>query len=193
MSHPTLTPAPTVSTSWRRTAGRWMVSFLGFPLGGYASFLLVGPVDGLVAALIGGLLTGAVLGAVQVWGFGATRPPALRWVVATALGLMVGLGVGAAAVGFATTLTALVVQGALSGLAVGVAQAVVLASRLGRTALAWPVWLGAVWATGWAVTSAFGIQVDDQFTVFGSSGALVVAALTAVLPVALKRTATSAS
>ena len=31
-----------------------------------------------------------------------------------------------------------------------------------------------------------GVRVSDQFTVFGSSGALVVAALTAVLPLALR-------
>jgi len=193
MSHPTLTGAPTVQRSWVRPAARWMVSFLGFPLGGYASFLLVGPVDGPVAALVGGLLTGAVLGAAQAWGLGAVRPPALRWIAATALGLMVGLGIGATVVGYATTPTALVVQGALSGLAVGVAQALALAPRLGRVALVWPAVLGIAWATGWAVTSAFGVQVADQFTVFGSSGALVVAALTAVLPVALSRTTRSAS
>ena len=43
----------------------------------------------------------------------------------------------------------------------------------------------AIWAVGWAVTYAFGIQVDDQFTIFGSSGALVVTALTAALPLIL--------
>ena len=45
--------------------------------------------------------------------------------------------------------------------------------------------LAAIWAVGWAVTYAFGIQVDQQFTVFGSSGAVVVTALTAVLPLTL--------
>jgi hypothetical protein len=62
---------------------------------------------------------------------------------------------------------------------------VVLAPRLGRAATAWPAALAAIWAVGWAVTYAFGIQVDEQFTVFGASGALVVTALTAVLPLAL--------
>ena len=49
----------------------------------------------------------------------------------------------------------------------------------GRVALA------AIWAAGWAVTTAVGVEVDQQFTVFGSSGALVVTALTAVLPSSL--------
>jgi len=162
-----------------------LVSFLGFPIGGYPSYLLIGPVDSLIPSLLGGLLTGAVLGSLQAWALGRSRPSATRWIIATALGLMVGLGVGAAVVGYQTTLTALIVQGAVTGLGVGAAQAVVLAPLLGRAALAWPAALAAIWAVGWAVTYAFGIQVDQQFTVFGSSGALVVTALTAVLPLTL--------
>ena len=184
-SHSTTTPAPVHTTTWPRIAGRWLVSFLGFPIGGYASYLLIGPVDSLIPSLLGGLLTGAVLGSLQAWALGRSRPSATRWIFATALGLMVGLGVGAAVVGYQTTLTALIVQGAVTGLGVGAAQAVVLAPLLGRAALAWPAALAAIWAVGWAVTYAFGIQVDQQFTVFGSSGAVVVTALTAVLPLTL--------
>ena len=185
-SHSTTTPAPVnTATSRPRLAGRWLVSFLGFPIGGYASYLLIGPVDSLIPSLLGGLLTGAVLGSLQAWALGRSRPSATRLIIATALGLMVGLGVGAAVVGYQTTLTALIVQGAVTGLGVGAAQAVVLAPLLGRAAVAWPAALAAIWAVGWAVTYAFGIQVDQQFTVFGSSGAVVVTALTAVLPLTL--------
>ena len=178
-------PAPTNARTWPRVTLRWMVSFLGFPLGGVLAFTLIGPVDSLIPSLLGGLLTGAVLGSLQAWALGRSRPSATRWIIATALGLMVGLGVGAAVVGYQTTLTALIVQGAVTGLGVGAAQAVVLAPLLGRAALAWPAALAAIWAVGWAVTYAFGIQVDQQFTVFGSSGAVVVTALTAVLPLTL--------
>jgi hypothetical protein len=194
MTDPTTTTAPiATTTSWHRTVGRWMVSFLGFPIGGYAAYLLVGPVDSLIPSLVGGLLTGALLGALQAWAFGRARPSTGRWIIATALGLMVGLGVGAAVVGYQTTLSALLLQGAMTGFAVGAAQAMVLAPRLGRAALAWPAALAAIWAVGWAVTYAFGIQVDDQFTVFGSSGALVVTALTAALPLILTTTKVSRS
>ncbi len=172
-----------------RTVAQWMVTFLGFPLGGFAAELLVGPVDGPRAALLGGLLTGAILGAVQVWGLGPARPPVGHWIVATAVGLMVGLGLGAAAVGYDTDLASLVVQGAVGGAAVGAAQAVVLWPRLGRLALAWPFLLAAIWALGWVVTTAIGVQVDERFTVFGSSGAIVVTALTVVLPLVINRTA----
>ena len=38
-------PAPTDVPSPLRTVARWMVTFVGFPLGGFAADLLVGPVD----------------------------------------------------------------------------------------------------------------------------------------------------
>jgi hypothetical protein len=50
---------------------------------------------------------------------------------------------------------------------------------------AWVPTLSALWALGWAVTTAIGVDVESQYTVFGSSGALVVTAATAVLPVFL--------
>ena len=47
--------------------------------------------------------------------------------------------------------------------------------------------LAAIWAIGWTVTTVGGIQVEDQFTVFGSFGAITVTAITAVLPVIVSR------
>ena len=74
------------------------------------------------------------------------------------------------------------VQGAICGLAIGTAQALVLR---GRVAYLWAPALSALWALGWAITTSIGIDVETQYTVFGSSGALVVTAATAVLPVLL--------
>jgi len=173
--------------STTRTVLRWMVSFAGFPLGGVAAMVLTGPVDSLGAALGGGLATGAVLGAVQAWAMGEARPRPAAWIVATAVGLMVGLGLGAWLVDYETSIASLVVQGAVCGVLVGAAQAVVLLPRLGSLALAWPVALSAIWAAGWAVTTSIGVQVDEQFTVFGSAGAIVATLLTSVLPVLLNR------
>jgi len=181
------------SPSPARTIARWMVSFLGFPLGGFAATLVVGAVDNLTAALIGGLITGTILGVAQSWAMGRSGPPARQWITATALGLTAGFGVGSAVVDYHTSLAALIVQGAISGLAVGLAQALVLRHRLGRLALVWPAALPVVWALGWVVTTSIGIAVDQQFIVFGASGALVVTALTAVLPLILTRKAASAS
>ena len=165
-------------------AARWMVTFLGFPLGGLAADLLAGPVDSLVAALVGGLVTGAVLGAVRRGDSAAAGPPAGSGGSSPPrVGLMVGLGVGAGRGRLRhRPHRAASSRAPSAALAVGAAQAVVLRPRLGRLALAWPPALAAIWALGWAVTTAVGVQVDEQFTVFGSSGALVVTALTAVLP-----------
>lgn len=175
-----------------RTAVRWMPTFLGFPAGGYATYLLVGPIDGAGRALLGGLLTGAVLGAAQALSL-RRRLPAAGWVAATAIGLAIGLTVGATLVGFRTGVADLVLQGLVSGAAVGAAQALVLRPVLGRLAAAWPPVLGLLWAGGWAITAAAGIQVDERFSVFGSSGAVVVTALTAVLPILVERATRSAS
>lgn len=172
-----------------RVVGRWAVSFVGFPLGGLAAVVAVGPVDGAPAAVAGGLLTGAVLGAVQGLALRLDRRSLLRWVAATAAGLALGLTAGATAVGFGTSSGDLAVQGAVSGLAVGGVQATVLFRRVRPLALVWPAWLAAVWALGWVVTTSIGVQVEDQFTVFGAAGALTVTLLTVVLPVLLARSA----
>jgi hypothetical protein len=70
---------------------------------------------------------------------------------------------------------------------IGVAQAVVLYRLLGRIVVAWPALLAALWALGWTITASAGIDVEAQYTVFGSSGAIVVTAATSVLPFALAR------
>ncbi|MEA2363813.1 MAG: hypothetical protein QOD71_2958 [Thermoleophilaceae bacterium] len=170
------------TTTWKRSALRWLPTFVGFPLGGLVAELVAGPVDGLVAALLGGALTGIVLGTVQSWGMGSNGPPAHRWIIATTAGLTVGLAVGSAAVGYGTGLGDLVVQGAICGLAIGTAQAVILR---GRVAYLWAPALSALWALGWAITTSIGVDVETRYAVFGSSGALVVTAATAVLPVLL--------
>jgi hypothetical protein len=190
----TTPPATTARYPSLRTGVRWMVTFVGFPLGGFAAMLLVGPVDSPWAAVVGGLITGLAIGVAQALGMGRSgRPPVGPWTAATTIGMMVGLGFGAAAVDYATSLQALVIQGAICGLAIGVGQALVLRPRLGRLALAWPPALAVIWAIGWVVTTSAGIQVDQQFTVFGSFGAIVVTALTAVLPLILTRKAAGAS
>ncbi len=173
------------STPWR-----WVASFAGFPLGGLAAMTLTGPVDGTAAALAGGLVTGAVLGAAQAWALKAGRRVATAWVAATAAGLGVGLAAGASLVDFQTGLAQLATQGAVTGAVVGLAQAVVLRSsgRFGVAALLWPAYLALVWALGWTVTTAVGVQVEEQFTVFGAAGAITVALLTSVLPLVLDRT-----
>ena len=191
MSH-AITSAPTTRTSTTtRIVGRWMVSFVGFPLGGFAALALTEPVDSVRHAVLGGLITGVVLGAVQAWALRLDRRQLVAWTLATALGLAVGLTIGASLVDFGTSMGDLALQGAVTGAMVGVAQAAVLWPRTGFLALAWPFYLAGAYALGWVVTTAGGIAVGDQFTTFGSFGALTVTLLTSVLPVLLATRSTS--
>lgn len=190
MSQLSTAPSRTARPSTVRTVARWMVSFLGFPLGGFTAWIISGPVDSMTAAIIGGLLTGTVLGVAQAL---AMRFDLVTWVLATAAGLAAGLAVGASVVDFRTGLGDLVVQGAISGLGVGVAQSLVLVRRSGPIAYLWPAYLAVAWSIGWAVTTSAGIKVDEQFTVFGAAGAITVAFLAAVLPVLLNRSLTEKS
>jgi hypothetical protein len=177
--------APSTST-WKVVA-RWLPTFFAFPLGAVAAKIVAGPVDGLAAALLGGAITGTVLGAAQWWGMGPTGPGARRWIVATGVGLSVGLGIGSAVVDYGWSLADLAIQGAICGLAIGAAQGVVLRPRVGALALAWVPALAALWALGWTITTAIGVDVESQYTVFGSSGAVTVTIATVVLPLLLAR------
>jgi hypothetical protein len=187
--HPARSSSTTPSSAGR-TFGRWLVSFLGFPVGGYVAFLTVGPLESIPTALAGGALTGVVLGLAQAWAFGRTRPQAVTWVLSTAVGLATGTALGAAVTDYATDTTSLVVLGAVTGAFVGAAQGVLLIRHLGAVALVWPIVLSGAWALGWLISEAvIGSSVDQHFYIFGSSGAIVVAVLTAPLPLLLARRA----
>jgi len=174
------------SSSWARIVLRWTPTFLGFPAAGFVAEV-VGRVDSPAPAILGGAITGAILGVVQWLGMRRTGPSPVAWVAATTIGFTVGLGFGAAAAGYGTDVAALATQGAICGAAVGVAQAVTLSRKLGPVVLAWPLALAGLWSLGWTITSSAGIDVEAQYTVFGSSGALVVTAGTSVVAIALAR------
>jgi hypothetical protein len=173
-----------------------MISFAGFPLGGFAALVLTDPVDSISHAVVGGLVTGAVLGAVQAWALRLHRRTFLAWTLATAFGLAAGLALGAPLVDFGTSMSDLALQGAVTGALVGVAQGAVSWSPTGFLGLVWPFYLAGAYALGWVVTTAGGIAVEEQFTTFGAYGAVTATLLTAVLPVVLattRRTSTEKS
>jgi hypothetical protein len=136
---------------------------------------IVGGVDSVGAAFAEGLLAGAVIGVVQ-WLFLRRRSVPATWIAGTSLGMAVGLTAGSALVSYETSFGALAVMGLVSGAGVGVGQ--VLSFRpLRSRALEWSFGSAALWAIGWAVTEGTGVDVDEQWAVFGISGALVVALL----------------
>ncbi len=161
-----------------------MPTFVGFIAGGALALAITGPVDALPAAISGGALAGAVIGAGQWLALRGRLPHSAWWIPATAIGQAVGLAAGAALVGYQTGFQDLAVQGVVTGLGVGLLPALVLRQHLATwywRAIAMPP----LWALGWIVTTAAGVGVDQQFTNFGATGAIVVTVLSGLLLVAL--------
>ena len=140
---------------------------------------MAGRVDGPVAALLGGVVAGLVIGAGQAL-VSRRRLDPRRWIPATAIGMGIGLLLGAVAVGYRTSLADLALMGAITGLVLGVAQALALPRRT-RCAGSGPPRMPLLWALGWTVTTLGGIGVDEQFTVFGAYGAVTFSALSGLL------------
>lgn len=156
-------------SGWRFWAG-WGLAFLGFPAGGLAGMALVGSTDNALDGLIGGAATGAVIGAAQWLALRSRLGLSPWWIVVTGAGVAAGLSLGIALFGIETAGNVLLWRGAVTGLAIGVAQTPLLGRRLPQAA----VWLPTValaWPIGWAVTRAVGVDLAPNFTVFGSTGA----------------------
>jgi hypothetical protein len=93
-----------------------------------------------------------------------------------------GLTGGAALVDYGISRGDLLLMGAVTGLGVGVLQALVLARSRVSGAFWWAIANPPAWALGWLVTSyVITRNVKDQFTNFGASGALVFGLLTWLL------------
>ena len=157
----------------------WTAGFLAFPIAGLAGTAVAGRVDDPIAALLGGTVAGVVLGAGQTLASGG-RLDIRTWVPATAIGMGVGLLLGAVTVGYRTSLADLALMGALTGLVLGPAQALAL-PRATRLRWLWAAGVPALWALGWSATTLGGIAVDEQFTVFGAYGAITFSALSGLL------------
>ena len=157
----------------------WTVGFISFPVAGVVGLLFVERVDSPLAALVGGAATGAVIGAGQ-WLVSRRRLRLLPWVAATAVGMSLGLLLGATVVSFGTSLIDLAVMGALTGAVLGVSQALALPARAPRRWW-WAAAMPILWGLGWVVSTSIGIAVEEQFSIFGASGAVTFSALSGLL------------
>jgi hypothetical protein len=156
----------------------WMLAFLGFPLGGLLALIVVGSMEGVASVALGGALAGAAIGAAQWLVLRRYLRLGSEWVIATALGVAIGDALGALLTGAGTGIGALLITGLATGVAVGLLQwGLSLQDRLPLASL-WPLVVAIAWPVGWTVTWAFGIDVERGYYVFGSTGALVFAALT---------------
>jgi len=76
----------------------------------------------------------------------------------------------------------LAVMGVISGAVLGGAQGLVLA-REGHRGLAvpWALAMPVLFALGWCASTAIGVNVEDQYTVFGAAGAVLFMVLSGLL------------
>jgi hypothetical protein len=158
----------------------WIVAFLGFPIGGAISNLLVGSVNSIPRAALAGLLTGAAIGMAQWLVLRQVIPVDLRWVIVSGVGLAVGLALGLGLIGTETAGMALVYRAVITGLVIGLAQWLLLRDYVPLSGW-WILVIGAAWAMAWTITRAVGIDMSHNWSVFGSSGAIVFQILTAIV------------
>jgi hypothetical protein len=156
----------------------WLIAILfGFPIGGFLADVVVDGVDSVGAALAGGLIAGALIGAAE-W-FALRRWVSWLWIVGTTVGMAAGLAVGAALVDYGISRADLALMGAVTGVGVGVLQALVLARHGISGTFWWAVVNPPAWALGWFVTSyVITRNIDERFATFGASGAIVFGLLT---------------
>ena len=153
---------------------KWLLTALAFPPSGYIAHLVAGRVDSVPAALLNGVIAGAGIGAAQ-WALLRHRDVSVAWIVATATGMGAGLAAGAALVSYRTDITSLALMGAVTGLGIGIGQGLTMGSA--KRALRWSAVTAALFALGWTITTAGGIDVSQQWAVFGAYGCFTVAFL----------------
>ena len=164
------TPSPATGGRWFWPA--WGAAFLGFPIGGAAATLLVGPIESVGAALIAGVVAGGVIGAAQWLVLRRRLPLSALWVAATGGGMAVGMALGQVLLGDATTMQPLLLRGLVVGAAIGAAQAALLRGTL-ATPTVWAAVVTLGWPLAWAVSAAIGLDLTRNWAVFGASGALI--------------------
>ena len=124
----------------------WFIAFTGFPIGGLLVKLLIGPINTLASAALGGIISGAILGLVQWLVLRGQFPLSIFWVMASSIGMAVGLTLSTALLGSDTGGSVLLWRALITGLCIGIIQALVLRSSLS---------VPNVQALIWAVTVAF--------------------------------------
>lgn len=155
----------------------WLLAAASFPPAGFLANVIAGSVDGPLTGALAGAVAGAVIGAAQWLVLRRRIANASWWIPATSLGFALGLGIGTAVVDAGTGVGDLAISGAITGLAIGTAQFLVLRNASKRAWL-WIPTVAASWPVGWVTTWAIGVDVDNGWSNFGASGALVFAIVT---------------
>jgi uncharacterized membrane protein YjfL (UPF0719 family) len=168
-----------------RFFGLWLLTFLGFPIGGTLAFLVVGPALNPLTALFSGSIAGSVIGLGQ-WLVLRNLKIGPVWIAVTGPGLGLGLAASMALIGTDNAANPLAMRGIITGLVMGVMQWLVLRQSL-PSSMGWPPIMSAAWAIGWTVTRLVGVDLSAGWANFGASGALVFSALTGGMLMVLTR------
>ncbi len=158
----------------------WIIAVIGFPIGGYLAQAIAGPAATVPAAVLSGLIAGAIIGLAQGIALWLRRQPLVMWIAGTAVALAVALAAVTAAIGQIETSTEAIVLGGVSGLLIGAVQAALLMRAGIANAWVWVVVTGAAWAVGWLITASVGVALAPGWPVYGASGALVSQIITGV-------------
>ena len=136
-----MTDSETFPPSFLRTWLIWTAGTLVFPFAGLAGTAVAGRVDSPLSALTGGAIVGLIIGTAQAV-LSRRRLDPRRWIPATTVGMGLGLFLGAAAVDYRTSLTDLMLMGAITGLLLGAAQTAALPRRTNGARFGWSGALG---------------------------------------------------
>lgn len=157
---------------------RWMPTFLAFPLAGLLASLALGPVQDLLSAAVAGAMVGAVLGLAQWW---ALKPLAISfdWAWSTAVATMVASPLAWAFTSYSTSVETMTLWGLIAGAVVGLGQ--VASQKLGMPkTLAWSALVAASWSLAWFISASVIVDIDSNYAIFGSTGAIAATALLAL-------------
>lgn len=157
---------------------RWMPTFLAFPLAGLLASLAMGPIKDLLSAAVAGAMVGAVLGLAQWW---ALKPLAISfdWAWSTAVATMVASPLAWALTSYSTSVETMTMWGLIAGAVVGLGQ--IATQKLGlQKTVAWTALVAATWSLAWFISASVIVDIDSNYAIFGSTGALTATALLAI-------------
>ena len=131
--------------------------------------------------MISGAIAGAIIGLGQGLALKLGSQAFVAWAPATAIGLGLSLAAVTAVIGQITTSPEAAMLGAVSGLVLGIGQAVVLQRHGVPNSWIWVPASGIAWAAGWFVTASAGIALEAGWPVYGISGAIVSQVITGIV------------
>lgn len=154
---------------------RWMPTFLAFPLAGLIASLALGPIDNPLEAAVAGADVGAILGLAQWW---ALKPLGVSfdWFWSTAVSGMVASPIAWTLTSYSTSVETLTIWGLIAGALVGLGQIASQRPNVKKT-ITWSVLVSISWGIAWFISASVIVDIDSNYAVFGSTGALVATAL----------------